>query len=535
MADTKPHKHSNGIHKVVKEEDFEAPKHFYPRTMNATCHPTVAHFLSLSNKRIAERYCHMHPQVDFDRLLECLSYVPKYMRWSGADLFPCTTADGRRAMVVVETNTCPSGQKSMPSLDENVEYGSYEAYITRCFIPVAEEAKAEVPGGKLAVVFDKNEVEASGYAAAMADFAKEEVILCEYHADDPIPNVRFKDGVMEIANPNKKDEFVPIRAAVRYVTQKPWTCIPLNLKTRLLNPIASCLAGGRNKMIAAKAYEFFNSELEDSGLAILSPRTIRDVRLAEIPMWVASLGGKAVVKIPYSNAGQGVYTITCDAELQAFMEECIASEGFIYDSFIVQALVGNHKWSSEYYHIGTVPDKAMRSFVADLRFMIIGTNNGFRPIAMYSRRAAIPLAKDLTPGQTSWDMLGTNLSFKKDDGTWSTDTNRLLLVDRKDFNMLGCGLDDLISAYIQTCLSTIAIDKIAIQLCPSDGGFNMDLFMSLNNDQALVDEILSCEKRANVINTPVDPPHDTFQAAGVAVITEILEEEAATPAEEATA
>lgn len=33
-------------------------------------------------------------------------------------------------------------------------------------------------------------------------------------------------------------------------------------------------------------------------------------------------------------------------------------------------------------------------------------------------------------------MLGTNLSVKED-GKWSTETNRLLLMDRKDFNQLG--------------------------------------------------------------------------------------------------
>ena len=46
-------------------------------------------------------------------------------------------------------------------------------------------------------------------------------------------------------------------------------------------------------------------------------------------------------------------------------------------------------------------------------------------------------------------MLGTNLSHTKDTGEWTTDTNRLILMDRRDFNKLGLGLDDLIEAYIQ--------------------------------------------------------------------------------------
>ena len=59
----------------------------------------------------------------------------------------------------------------------------------------------------------------------------------------------------------EKEEWVPIRAAFRYVTQKPWTRIPLKTKTKILNPVISCLAGGRNKNLADKAYEVLNTGL----------------------------------------------------------------------------------------------------------------------------------------------------------------------------------------------------------------------------------------------------------------------------------
>jgi hypothetical protein len=64
--------------------------------------------------------------------------------------------------------------------------------------------------------------------------------------------------------------------------------------------------------------------------------------------------GHAVVKVPYSNAGQGVYTITNKEELTKFMDT-----NHFYDKFIVQSLVGNASWSSitksgKFYHVGTV-------------------------------------------------------------------------------------------------------------------------------------------------------------------------------------
>lgn len=87
-------------------------------------------------------------------------------------------------------------------------------------------------------------------------------------------------------------------------------------------------------------------------------------------------------------------------------------------------------------------------------------------------------------------MLGTNLSSRQQDGTWTTDTSRLLMMDRRDFHKLGLGLDDLIEAYIQTILSTIAIDRMAEKMHNSKGRFRMKLFESLNNDPVLIKEIL---------------------------------------------
>jgi hypothetical protein len=117
-------------------------------------------------------------------------------------------------------------------------------------------------------------------------------------------------------------------------------------------------------------------------------------------------------------------------------------------------------------------------------------------------------------------MLGTNLSIKKPTGEWGSESQRLLLMDRKDFNILGIGIDDLIDAYIQTVLSVIAIDKMCIRLMnPSrlmrsgivsrsqsqekikpchelqKSGkeiFDYELFESLNPDKALLDEIWLC-------------------------------------------
>src|SRR5690606_8131439 len=148
----------------------------------------------------------------------------------------------------------------------------------------------------------------------------------------------------------------------------------------------------------AKAYDLFIAEHSGSGLAIVTQKTYWDVGWEEIPLWVRRLGGHAVVKVPYSNAGQGVTTITSPREL----EEFLASEQH-YDKFVVQSLIGNYRWSSggegrRLYHVGTVPSRKGEIYVADLRVMVSSGPDGFRPLAIYGRRAREPLRDTLDEG-----------------------------------------------------------------------------------------------------------------------------------------
>lgn len=473
---------------LILPDTFEPSKHWYPKALNATIHPMVAFFLNLSQERIVQRYCHLNPMVKPDDLMKWMKYQPKYFYWAGTDLIHVTSEQGKRQMVVIETNSCPSGQKSMPLLDDNLEMGGYEILMRETFKPLLKNRR--LPEGDLAVIYDKNPMEASGYVAAMASVFQEQVHFIPLYNQADEQNVRLNEaGVLEFVD--EAGYWKPLRAVFRYLTQKPWNRLPVKSKTFIFNPIIACLAGGRNKMVASKAYEFFNAELAESNLKIFTPETIWDVSKNEIPLWVQKMGGQAVVKIPYSNAGQGVYTIVNQQELDNFM-----AKDYEYDQFIVQSLIGNYWWSSntqegKFYHVGTMPDKKGESFAADVRMMLRSTKDGFKPLSIYARKAASPLLDHLESGADSWKILGTNLSVKLDQNQWSSDTDRLLLMDRRDFNRLGVGLDDLIQGFIQTLLATIAIDKMAINFIGTKGALKRKLFRSLNNDQVLMNEIMA--------------------------------------------
>jgi len=475
-----------GVARIVRPGSFEPARHFYPRALNAQVHPLVGFFMRMSLPRVVSRYCHLNPRVIPEHLEEILRYQPRFLRWAGADLFHVTTEQGNREMVVIETNSCPSGNKSMPILSDDQEQGGYRTLMEHALVPLL--TRRGLPRGDLCVLYDKNFIEVSGYAATLAEITGEGVWTAPMPSGRDDPVARFDDGVLQVRD--EEGTWHPIRAALRYVTQRPWNRIPVQTKTLIFNPVIACLAGGRNKLVAAKAYDLYNAELLPSGLEIRTPETIRDIRRDEVPLWVQRFGGHAVVKIPYANAGQGVFTITSEEELAVFMDG-----DWGYERFIVQSLIGNHKWSSisrkgRFYQVGTMPNRRGQIFVADLRMMVCATDHGFRPLAIYGRRARMPLVEHLVTA-TSWDVLGTNLSHRRDDGGWETDADRLMLMDRRDFNLLGLGLDDLIVRFIQTVLSTIAIDRLAYRLITQKGRLRRRLFRSLNDDDKLIAEIMS--------------------------------------------
>jgi hypothetical protein len=79
----------------------------------------------MSRERVILRYCHLHPNVSESLLSSLLGYRPTHFHWAGSDLFTVTNSHGTRQSIIIETNSCPSGQKSMPLLQDTDEYGGY--------------------------------------------------------------------------------------------------------------------------------------------------------------------------------------------------------------------------------------------------------------------------------------------------------------------------------------------------------------------------------------------------------------------------
>ena len=67
--------------------------------------------------------------------------------------------------------------------------------------------------------------------------------------------------------------------------------------------------------------------------------------------------------------------------------------------------------------------------------------------------------------------------------------NDCCLVDSRDFNRLGFGMDDLIESYLQSVMSIVAIDDMSKTLINTKGKFRKKLFSSINPDRRFNEEI----------------------------------------------
>lgn len=187
------------------------------------------------------------------------------------------------------------GNKSVPY--RNWGFEGFRRVMANAFVPLL--ANSCVPNGGLAVFYDvkKQRNESMAYATMLAQITNENVYLVDVgHDFDLPPFLKWStDGVCQLEV--SSGEWKEMRAVFRYVTRRPWVKLPLLSKTLVLNPVVACLAGGRNKLLAAKAYAIFNARYAEAGLQIHIPLTITDVTKNAIPAYAQQMNNQLVVKV----------------------------------------------------------------------------------------------------------------------------------------------------------------------------------------------------------------------------------------------
>ena len=500
------------MERVYPGGSVDSGEFYYPPARSARLHPDVEWLMAASNADIVSEYSASRPWVDGPALLSLLSRPCQEFLLSGTDLFPVRDAvTGEARMMVLECNSCPSGQSSMPCVRSSPptspgQHNGYVRVIQHTFAPLLPALKAQ---GYLAVVFDKNEVEARAYAAAMAHLCQEEVLLVPFHREGLGRDFRWSaDEQLQVYVPEAPEpHWLPVRAAFRYVTKQPHNRFPVVSNGRLqkeatlvVNPIVACLAGGRNKSMGAKAFSSMNRELKAQGvgLDVLTPLTLYDVPWAELRDIVTAMGYRAVVKVPYSNCGQGVFTIVNRAEMETFL-----SVPHRYERYVVQSVVGSAEWPidpvlpSSWSHRCAVVKG--RPYVFDVRSLVISTPQGFKPLAMAVRRAGTPLEGALDLIKDSFPMLATNLTevagklTLQVHCTANADISRLHLMDEDYQRVLGLTRSDLLDTYVQSCLATLAIDRLAtrsLQAMDGEGKAEQQPLLFTQLEHTLLSELM---------------------------------------------
>lgn len=469
----------------VSPGTFERTAHAYAHVAPARMHSGALALFSQPPEALARDYAARHAGVDPQALLELIAHDPKHLAWAGGDLLPAVGPRGDRAMVLLEVNSCPSGLKAMPAVPSSAAphlagpLGAYGEVVRAWCTRAANLAHGSPPDGVRAVLFDKNWPEVTGYAAALATHSCEEVWLVPWTEAAP-DTVQAKDGELWIRDAGGTARRVG--SAIRYVTGRPWTRLPVDTHTPLQNPISACLLGGRNKLIAAKAYAALNEALHGTGLRIPTPVTHAEVCAEDVPRAVAELGGRAVIKNPYSNAGQGVAVVETTADVDTWR-----TQPQRYGRFVVQGLIAGAEDPAPgpYAQRGIQPHGQDGRFAADVRVVVVRSGAGFTPVAAYARHARAPLQSAASP----WERYGTNLSVRAGDGGWDAESHRLVTLSEADFPALELSAADLVDAYVITVLAAVAIDRFAETLLGPAGEISEAAFRAACPDDALFKEI----------------------------------------------
>jgi hypothetical protein len=445
---------------IYPDDTVDRKRHYYPKVGEQSLHPTAKRFFSLSMDDKVALYRRRHPLADPTALKRLISYQPKYSFWIGNDFFPIYH-DSRSELALLESNSCPSGNKSLPVT--NTGYNNYQFLIEKSFLPQLKKRK--LPNGKLAVIYDTNPMENEYYAQTIARLTGEEVILYYRHPAEP-HRVIYRDEQLYLLHQGLP---VPIRGVFRYLTQYPWKVFRAKTTTFVFNPIEVCLSGGRNKLMANRAYRNFNGIFGAQGLAINYPHTVSYPDKESLEKKIKETGYRGVIKIPYLNKGQGVFTICGSGDWQRYLR--CTSDSLTKD-YLFQNLLGNETCSTDRKkrHRFTRPDHNGNQYIYDLRMMCCSTAAGIVPVSAYARRSRDPVnRKTADPDRDSWNLFGTNISVRNSDGSFGTDPDRLLSLSGEEFPLLQLDLVDLTDAYFQTVFSMVAIDQLAISLSGQKG------------------------------------------------------------------
>ena len=149
-------------------------------------------------------------------------------------------------MVVIENNSALD--RSLCHCWTTTRNRGYRLLMERTIKPLIKSRKRATFQGEWRWFHDKNPMEALGYARAMADVLMKMYTM--WLSSGRSGTARPLPAMEDVRN-GEDGEWHQIRRRFRYLTQRPWTRLPIQSKTLIPQP-HHCLPGwGRNKMLTS--------------------------------------------------------------------------------------------------------------------------------------------------------------------------------------------------------------------------------------------------------------------------------------------
>lgn len=423
--------------------------------MVARCHDAmlaepVREVLASSHAALVSAWLRAKPGCDPHQLTTLLGVGAQEFRLSGVDLMPMRSSDGSLTFRVLELNSAPGFAYCMPGLDA----------WTHAYVPtiraLAEGLDETDLAGLALLTESKIPVETDGFGLCLERFTGRPAWVLgppEIEQAEQAPTdggVRMRIGSREV------------RGGLRYLHAKPWMRLPPTAVGHFRNGTAIDLKGGRDKVAAHRAFAAFEAAMAPAGLRIDTPRSwIIDDAAALVEALAALVEQESwgVSKIRDGNSGFGI---------DFFDPSRVTDRAWPRFPFVIQEMLSPPALAPDgcpgLLGARCRGDTDNARYAFDLRAVVHHTLGGFRPLALYGRRAATPLAS-LRPGTVTAAALDAALKVNiavSTGGGFRLELERLLIGDAVGWHSMGLSVDDARRAMVQAMLATAAVDRFGV-------------------------------------------------------------------------
>jgi hypothetical protein len=247
----------------------------------------------------------------------------------------------------------------------------------------------------------------------------------------------------------------PITGAIRYIHKDPWNYLAPSVKGTFINSTKVDLCGGRDKLMAERAFD--SCIVHNKKIVLSRPECFTAHTREELEHIILSKEFPLVVKKRFLNSGIGIYFIL-NKDLSVLKELSDKDFPIVVQQMIIAPGTGinsDFPWEQKGVCIEG------KRYAYDLRVVVASGPDGYKPLMVYGRRGRRPFSdlKNCGHGTEIFDDIFKVNIAKKKGSDFVFESNRLILPTDEGWEMLGITESELMAAYMESILSLYAADR----------------------------------------------------------------------------